>query len=612
MESPRLIEPLEARIAAAILLSPTEVRYTDVDGDTVSVKFSKGQLDLQRNFTFATAGRGEQLQQISLSEDAAEFSDTNLTITVTRRLGDGVANVGSISAAGVDLGIIRVSGDLGRIEAGDSNFATAGVDFVRVRSLGRFGVLTQAADDAGLASEIAGDVGSFRIHGAMKDASLSVTGGAIGSIVILGSLRGGDGDDSGSIHSSNGITAIEIGNDIIGAAGLRSGSIVSERELGSLVVGGSIESGAGAQSGSIRVGEKIESIVIHGSLLGSAANPVSLTASGIPPSAATDDATAIGRLWVAGNVTFAKVMAGYDSSGSAINGDAQIGRIVVGGNWLASSAIAGALAGLDGSFGTVDDVIQFPHFGAIIASIAAIKVGGIARGTMGSAGDHFGFVAEEIGIVTIGTKILGLSPGASNDRDPADPALAIGTTGDFRVVEVSPIAPPPHLLAAVSRKIHGASGAFDIDLLPAGSPGIESRATDSLTLVFSFDHDLSSGSVSIASGAGTVTGTPVFDGYQMIVNIGNVTDVQTLVVILSAVTDTLGGVLETISIPIAILRADVNGTRAVNIQDVNTVRAATVPGTIDATNFRTDVDLSGLVDAADVSATRASSGNHLD
>ena len=98
----------------------------------------------------------------------------------------------------------------------------------------------------------------------------------------------------------------------------------------------------------------------------------------------------------------------------------------------------------------------------------------------------------------------------------------------------------------------------------------------------------------------------------MIVNIGNVTDVQTLTVSLSAVTDTLGGVLETVSLPIAILQADVNGTRAVNASDVNIVRAATVPGTIDATNFRTDVDLSGLVDAADVSVTRASSGNHLD
>ena len=98
----------------------------------------------------------------------------------------------------------------------------------------------------------------------------------------------------------------------------------------------------------------------------------------------------------------------------------------------------------------------------------------------------------------------------------------------------------------------------------------------------------------------------------MFVNIGSVTDVQTLTVSLSAVTDTLGGVLEAVAIPIAILRADVNGTRAVNIQDVNIVRATTVPGTIDATNFRTDVDLSGLVDAADVSATRASSGNHLD
>lgn len=98
----------------------------------------------------------------------------------------------------------------------------------------------------------------------------------------------------------------------------------------------------------------------------------------------------------------------------------------------------------------------------------------------------------------------------------------------------------------------------------------------------------------------------------MIVSIGAVTDVQTLVIDLSAITDTLGGVLQTASIPIAIPQADVNATRAVNTSDVNIVRTAAVPGTINATNFRSDVDLNGLVDAADVDAARASSGNHLD
>ena len=98
----------------------------------------------------------------------------------------------------------------------------------------------------------------------------------------------------------------------------------------------------------------------------------------------------------------------------------------------------------------------------------------------------------------------------------------------------------------------------------------------------------------------------------MIVNISDVTDIQTLVVRLSAIVDTTGGVLEAVSVPIGILQADVNGTRAVNSGDVILVKAAAALGTIDAINFRTDVDLSGLVDAADVSATRDNSGHQLD
>ena len=610
MKTLSLIELLEPRIAPAALLSPTKVRYTDADGDIVTVKFSKGTVDLLQDFTFVPAGRGEQLQRISLGGDAA-FSGADLTIAVARATtGDGVAHIGAIDASGVDLGTVLIPGDLGRIDAGDADVATAGVGFLKVRSLGRFGVGTQAADDPGLASQIMGDLGALKVGGKVKDASVSVAGD-VGEIVIRGSLLGGAGDDTGMIRSTGGIGFIQIDGGIIGAAGQNSGAIISDGSLGMLIVGGSVQSGGGAESGSVRVGEKIGSILVRGSLLGNSAQPVLLSAGGVLPTGAGDDAVDLGRVRVFGDVMFAQVMAGYRPSAGAINGDAQIGRIVVDGNWVASTAVAGATAGPDGLFGTVDDAIQFPHADAIIASIATIRIAGNARGTKGSTTDHFGFVAEEIGEVMIGRKISKLLPGRSNDDDPAASQLAIGATGDFRIMEVSPLAPPPNLLAAVSRKIHGAAGAFDIDLL-AEETGIESRAGDTLTLVFTFDHDLAGGTANLASGIGTVNGAPAFDGNRMTVNFSNVTDVQTLVVNLSGITDTAGGVLEAAAVSIGILQGDVTKSRAVNTSDVNTVRAATVPGTIDAANFRTDVDLSGAVDAADVAATRASSGHQLD
>ena len=322
-------------------------------------------------------------------------SDADLTISVSQARGDGAVNVGGIDASGVDFGTIRISGDLGRIEAGDADFNTAGVDFLKVRSLGRFGLATQAVNDASLASHVAGDLGTFKVAGAIKDASLSASG-HIGSVIVLGSMRGGDGDGSGMIHSTGGIGFIQIDGSIIGGAGQNSGAILSEGSLGTLIVGGSIQSGGGARSGSIRAGETIESIVVRGSILGNDVQEVWLSAGGVVPQTAGDDAVGIGRLRVVGDIVFAKLMAGYSPSGDAMNGDAQIGRILVDGNWVASTAVAGSIAGPDGLFGTVDDAIQFPHLDSVIASIAMIKIGGRARGTDGPVPDHFGFVAEQI------------------------------------------------------------------------------------------------------------------------------------------------------------------------------------------------------------------------
>ena len=470
------IEPLEARIAPAMLLSPTKVRYTDFDGDIVTVKFSKGEAGLE-NFAFVPAGRGEQLQEIFLAGDAAEFAGADLTIRVTRVVGDGSVHIGRIDAAGIDLGTVRIAGDLGRIAAGDADVATAGLDFLKVQSLGRLGTATQAAGEAGLASQIAGDLGTLKIAGAMKDASLSAmgdtngVGGNIGSIIIRGSLKGGEGEDSGTIHSTGGIGSVQIDGSIIGAAGKNSGAILSGRSLGTLTVDGSIQSGGGAGSGSIRAGENIASIAVGDGLIGSSAQPVLLTAGG----------AGIGQVWISGHVEYAKIMAGYDRAGIAINGDAQIGQIAVKGNWVASSAVAGSISGPDGLFGTADDAIRFPHSNTVIASIATIKIAGHARGTDGPAADHFGFVAEEIGKVKIGTRLSQLSPGPGNDHDPAATQLTLGKNGDFRIMEVSSLAPPPSLLAAVSRKIHGAAGAFDIDLPLSATTGLESRAGGSLT-----------------------------------------------------------------------------------------------------------------------------------
>src|SRR6266478_1688736 len=78
------------------------------------------------------------------------------------------------------------------------------------------------------------------------------------------------------------------------------------------------------------------------------------------------------------------------------------------------------------------------------------------------------------------------------------------------------------LTSAVSRKTHGSAGAFDIPLPLSGSPGVECRtggATGDYTQVFTFTNNVTSGNASVTSGIGSVSGTPIFSGNTMTVNL---------------------------------------------------------------------------------------------
>ncbi len=96
------------------------------------------------------------------------------------------------------------------------------------------------------------------------------------------------------------------------------------------------------------------------------------------------------------------------------------------------------------------------------------------------------------------------------------------------------------LVSAVSRKTHGAAGTFDIPLPISGTPAIECRtggATGDYTLVFTFSNHVTSGNASVDSGVGMISGSPVFSGNTMTVNLTGVANAQTLTIKLSNVTD---------------------------------------------------------------------------
>ena len=98
------IEPLENRIAPA----GGSGIYTEPDGDTVKVTFSKGTSDL-----LTAAVVNGHLDSLTIGDGLA---GTNITVEVTAlgATGDGLADVGFINSS-VALGKVLIKGNLGNV-----------------------------------------------------------------------------------------------------------------------------------------------------------------------------------------------------------------------------------------------------------------------------------------------------------------------------------------------------------------------------------------------------------------------------------------------------------------------------------------------------------------
>jgi sugar lactone lactonase YvrE len=185
-------------------------------------------------------------------------------------------------------------------------------------------------------------------------------------------------------------------------------------------------------------------------------------------------------------------------------------------------------------------------------------------------------------------------------------SLFIADTANSRIRRVDFGAP---LLSASSRKTHGLSGTFDIDLPLTGTRGIECRSggnTGNYTLVFTFTNPLTSvDGATVTSGTGTVSGSNIDtgDARNYIVNLTGVSNAQYITVSINNVTDSLGNFSTSLSASAGILVGDVNSSGRVDAADVSLVRQQTLQP-ITGSNFREDVDASGRIDAADVSIAR--------
>jgi hypothetical protein len=188
-------------------------------------------------------------------------------------------------------------------------------------------------------------------------------------------------------------------------------------------------------------------------------------------------------------------------------------------------------------------------------------------------------------------------------------ALLVKSTG-FTIQTQTPALA---LTSAVSRKIHGGAGPFDVNLPLSGNPGIESRsggANGDHTLVITFTNNVVSGDAAVSGGTGNVAGPPTFSGNAMTVDLAGVANAQFLTVTLSNVTDQFSQTLPNTNISAGFLVGDTNANGVVNAADVSQTKSQ-LGQPVTGSNFRTDVNANGTINAADGAIVKANSGTSL-
>jgi hypothetical protein len=266
---------------------------------------------------------------------------------------------------------------------------------------------------------------------------------------------------------------VKIGHDLTGGSSSAildgSGVIKSSGRIASVIIGGSIISGTDSSTGrltnnaTIRADDDIGTIIIKGDLLGAPDNdgnpsdgnftPVVISARGqqVDPTVIAKNDVAIKSIRIGGRVEFAQILAGYDTALQPKNADAQIGPVVIGGNMIASSLIAGISPPVGKSFGTpadakisglgVKDNLDAP-LGAVSRIASVIIKGGVLGTAETNDSATFAIAAQHLGALKVRGATIPLIAGPSNDFFSSFRHLgfSLGATSDgfdFHAFEVA-------------------------------------------------------------------------------------------------------------------------------------------------------------------------------
>ena len=356
-----------------VFVSNHVLKWHDIDGDTVTLKVSRGTLvpDLggsgNTHFVRDSASGQLILQQLDLSGGKGQFAHANVSITAQKAtllatkttMGNGRVDVGDILAdtdptdisqttTAVDLGVVRVDGDLARIEAGDI-FNDPGLKGLDVYSLGvNTSTLTGLAStsavstilcqlsSAHIATDLAGTLqlvgqefggaGSLRIDGKVLSGATILFTGSIRSAVI----GGVDGVVSGIGGINNGAPFTAINS--IKVVGAMQGEILA-RHISSLQIGSLVGTADKADTGIVQTNLLGKATI--GSIVGTAQND---TGNILVQSLNLGGQTFFGG--TIGTLDIGSLTAGAGSAAGTVNADAGIGKVIVRGNIDGTGAVS--------------------------------------------------------------------------------------------------------------------------------------------------------------------------------------------------------------------------------------------------------------------------------
>jgi hypothetical protein len=162
-------------------------------------------------------------------------------------------------------------------------------------------------------------------------------------------------------------------------------------------------------------------------------------------------------------------------------------------------------------------------------------------------------------------------------------------------------------LTAVSRKVHGAAGMFDLNLLGL-STGIEPRSggpSGNHEIVIKFPTAVTIGSISSSCGSVAQITTA---GTETTIELTGVANATRCSIDLHGVSD--GPTMNDLSIPAGFLLGDTTANGLVNSSDISQTQSQSGQ-LVTLSNFREDVTVNGLINSSDIAVVQSASGTGL-